>query len=106
MPEKHQKISKLIKKVSKIKFSPLCKYKELVGKLQHASFGITGGKGLFSPIYQALKITASNIPITEHLKADLVNFRTIVNHLSTNTNPVQLMIREYPNYNQYTKSCK
>ena len=55
-PDKFEKIARLIKKVCKTKFCEIKKIQELAGKLQHASFGIPGGKGLFSPIHRALKI--------------------------------------------------
>ena len=54
MPDKCEKICKLIKKVSSKQFCALQKFQELAGKLQHASFGIPGGKRLFSPIFKAL----------------------------------------------------
>jgi hypothetical protein len=38
----------------KIKSASLNKYQKLVGKLQHASFGIPGGTGLFTPIQMAM----------------------------------------------------
>ena len=50
-----KKIAHLIKKVFKLKYFNLKQFQELAGKLQHASFGIPGGKGLFLPIYQAIK---------------------------------------------------
>ena len=55
MPGKCDKILEQIKSVLKMKYVPLLTFQELAGKLQHASFGIPGGKGLFSPIYLALK---------------------------------------------------
>jgi hypothetical protein len=37
---------------------------ELAGKLQHASFGIPGGKGLFSPVYRALQTKTETVTLT------------------------------------------
>ena len=106
MPDKCIKIAKLIKKVCKMKFCPLQRFQELAGKLQHASFGIPGGKGLFSPIYRALQNTSKQIPITEQLKAALKDWRTLVQHLGAHPTPVQLLVSAYPNYIQYTDACK
>ena len=55
MPEKCAKMSKLIKEVCKQTHCPLQKFQELAGKLQHASFGIPGGRGLFSLIHAAMR---------------------------------------------------
>ena len=49
--------------------------------------------------------TPFNIPITEHLKLDLIYWRTLVHHISTNPNPVQLLVGNDPNYIQYTDAC-
>lgn len=52
-PAKCDKIGKLMKTVCKSKSCHLKKFQVLAGKLQHASYGIPGGAGLFSPIDQA-----------------------------------------------------
>ena len=57
MPYKCVDFSKLIKNLCKQSYYPVPKSLELSGKLQHASFGIPGGKRLFSPIHEALKTT-------------------------------------------------
>ena len=105
-PDKCTKISKLLKKVCQLKFCPLQKFQELEGKLQHASFSIPGGKGLFSPINRAMKTTKPHIKMTDHLKATLRDWRTLVQQLGTHPTPVQLLVSEFPNYIQYTDACK
>eukprot|EP00957_Ditylum_brightwellii_P153152 11657616-Ditylum_brightwellii.AAC.1 len=47
-------IVKLIKKVLHTKATPLNRFQELSGKLQHTSLGIPGGHGLFSPLHMAM----------------------------------------------------
>ena len=84
----------------------LQQFQELAGKLQHASYGIPGGKGLFSPIYKALQTTKSTIRLTPYLKSTLRDWRTFVQQLATIPTPVQLLVPENPNYIQYTDSCK
>ena len=106
MQDKCKKICTLIKKVSSKKFCALQKFQELAGKLQHASFGIPGGKGLFSPIFKALRTTTKTVKITPELRSALKDWKTLVQHLATNPTPVQLLVSEYPNYIQYTDACK
>jgi len=97
-PDKCEKIARLIKKVCKTKFCRVKKFQELAGKLQHASFGIPGGKGLFSPIHQALKNPVKTICITAALCSALQDWRTLVQHLGKHPTPVQLLVTEYPNF--------
>ena len=78
MPDKCEKIARLIKKVCKTKFCAVVKFQELAGKLQHASFGIPGGKGLFLPIHRALKNPVNPIHITAALRSALLDWRTLV----------------------------
>ena len=106
MPDKCEKIARLIKKVCKTKFCAVVKFQELAGKLQHASFGIPGGKGLFLPIHRALKNPVKPIHITAALLLALLDWCTFVQHLGKNPTPVQLLVTEYPNYLQYTDACK
>ena len=105
LPEKCDKITKLIKKICKRQHVSLLKFQELAGNLQHASFGIPGGKGLFSPIFRALKTTTGTVRITEDLKCVLRDWRTVIQQLQTAPTPVQLLVSSYPNYIQFTDAC-
>ena len=53
-PIKVPKTHQTMLKIANMKYGKLQTFQELVGKLQHASFGVPGGKGLFSPIHQAM----------------------------------------------------
>ena len=64
--QKIVKIVHLVKKVCKLKYCKLKQFQELTGNLQHALFGITGGKGIFSPIYQAMKKIEDYVKITPY----------------------------------------
>lgn len=105
LPEKCTIIAKLIKKLCKQQHCSLLKFQELAGKLQHASFGIPGGKGLFSPIHRALRTKTQSVTLTPYLKATLKDWRTLVQHMGTNPTPVQVLVSNYPNYIQYTDAC-
>ena len=105
LPDKCTKISKLIKKVSKMKACPLQKFQELAGKLQHASFAIPGGRGLFSPIYQAMQKPSKFIKITPLLQQTLQDWRTLVQHLAQHPTPVQLLVSDYPNFILFSNAC-
>ena len=106
LPDKCTTMAKLIKKLCKQSHCTLHTFQELAGKLQHASFGIPGGKGLFSPIYRALQTKTETVTLTPYLKSALRDWRTLVQHLGKNPTPVQLLVSTYPNYIQYTDACK
>ena len=105
-PAKCQKIIKLCRKVANMKYCKLQVFQELAGKLQHASFGVPGGKGLFSPIYRALQGSKPYIRITTQLRSAILDWRPLIRDLAKNPTPVQLLVSDYPNYILYTDSCK
>ena len=105
-PDKCQKIVKLCRKVANMKACKLQVFQELAGKLQHASFGVPGGKGLFSPIYRALQGSKPYIPITRQLREAILDWRPLIRDLANNPTPVKLLVSDLPNYLLYTDSCK
>ena len=105
-PSKCEKITKLIKKVKKMKACSLQTYQEVAGKLQHASFAIPGGKDLLSPVHAALHGNPPFITITPILKQALHDWRAVVQYLAKHPTPVSLLVPQYPNYLQYTVACR
>ena len=105
-PPKCQKIIKLCRKVANMKSCKLQIFQELAGKLQHASFGVPGGKGLFSPIHRAMQGSKPYIRITRQLKSAILDWRPLIRDLARTPTPVQLLVSDFPNYILYTDSCK
>ena len=91
-----QKISHIIKKVFKLKYCKLKQFQELSGNLQHVSYGIPGGKGLFLPIYLTMKMVEGDVKITPYLVAVLKGWQILVHHLAENPTPAQILVSEYP----------
>ena len=106
MPYKCVDFSKLIKNLCKQSYCPLLKFQELAGKLQHSSFVIPGGKGLFSTIHEALKITSKSVNLTPYFKTTLWYWINLFQHLAQHPTPIQFLVSNYPSYIQYTDSCK
>ena len=105
-PEKCDKIAKLIKTICKSNSCHLKKFQVLAGKLQHASYGIPGGAGLFSPIDQAAIRAKNDIVIIDaSLKATLQDWRALVNSFKTTPTPIGLLVAEYPTHINYTDAC-
>ena len=89
-----------------MKYCKIQVFQELAGKLQYASFGVPGGKGLFSPIHRAMQGSKPYIRITKQLRSAILDWRPLIRDLSKNPTPVQLLVSDFPHYILYTDSCK
>ena len=105
-PSKCQKIIKLCRKVANMKACKLQVFQELAGKLQHASFGVPGGKGLFSPIHRAMQGSKPYVRITKQLRSAILDWRPLIRDLANHPTPVRLLVSDFPQYVLYTDSCK
>ena len=103
--EKSRKIEQLTKKVLNSKATPLKRFQELAGKLQHASLAIHGGRGLFSPIYMATKGDPEFVTITKELRRALEDWRALVQHMTRVPTPIQLLVPDLPSILKYTDAC-
>ena len=104
-PTKCTDIVNNIKKVRKTKRVSLNKFQKLAGRLQHASFGIPGGAGLFSPIQQAMKMNPPFINISAELDQALQDWRYMINHLKHHPTHVSQLVHDYPHYLGYSDAC-
>ena len=105
-PQKCKAIRLLTRKILKKKRISLKKFQSLAGKLQHASLGIPGGEGLFSPIQMAMHNNPKFINITPHLRQILTDWRYMIHYLQLHPTSVLQLIVEYPNYLGYSDACK
>lgn len=106
-PEKCQKILEQMKEVIRSTTVPLITFQEVAGKLQHASFGVPGGKGLFSPIYSALKRhhNKQTVYIDPALRQTLQDWTVLIRKLAEDPTPVTLLVPDYPNHISFTDAC-
>ena len=74
---------------------------KLAGRLQHASFGIPGGAGLFSPVQVALKGTRQWLRVTLNLTQCLQDWRDIIKHMGRHTTQVRQLVNNFPHYIGY-----
>ena len=105
-PPKCDKIKKLINKLLKNNKIPLKRFQELAGKLQHASMGIPGGTGLFSPLQMAMIGNPKFITITDYLRKTLIDWRSIIQHMKQNPTSVLQLIKDFPNFVGFSDACK
>ena len=106
LPEKKCKaIITLIRKTLKEKKVTLNAFQKVAGKLQHASFGIPGGAGLFSPIQTSMAGDPPHIHINDEMKQILSDWRYIVHYMSKNPTSVLQLVVEYPDFVGYSDAC-
>jgi hypothetical protein len=103
--QKIKDIIKLIRGMLKMKRPSLNKYQKLAGKLQHASLGLPGGKGLFSPIQIAMQGNPEFVPLTCVLKQCLKDWQAIIRHMEKNPTSVLQLVKDYPAFIGYSDSC-
>jgi hypothetical protein len=97
---------KLIKKLLLQKRASLNKYQKVAGKLQHASYGLPGGKGLFSPIQLAMSGNPDFITMTEDIKVVLTDWMSLLMQMKKTPTSVLQLTSNYPDYIGYSDACK
>ena len=104
------KIDKILLRLKKIKqFKRKIPRKilyEIAGSLEHASYGIPGGAGLFSPIQQALQGNHQWIKVSSTLKTCFQDWGAIVKHMAKHPTQVKQLVRGLPSYVGFSDSCK
>eukprot|EP00957_Ditylum_brightwellii_P005754 438659-Ditylum_brightwellii.AAC.1 len=89
----------------KSEVTPLKHYQELMGKLQHASFGIPGGAGLFSLLQIAMAGDPTCICLTPFIKEVLMDWKVLIKYMKSNPTSIHQLIKDYPAFVGYTDAC-
>jgi hypothetical protein len=76
-----------------------------LGKLQHASFGVPGSRGMLSPLQEALKKPKPFIPLSTVLKQCLQCWIPVVRHMKQHPTSVMLLIKTPPEHIGYSDAC-
>ena len=103
--DKSKAIAALISATVKKKCIPLRKFQQLGGKLQHASFGIPGGRSLFTPIDMAIKKGDEYVQLTPWLIQTLVDWRFLVLAVAKRPTSIFQLVSRPPHYISYTDAC-
>ena len=78
----------------------------LAGKLQHASFGIPGGRGMFSPIQAAMVGDPDFINMTDALRLCLEDWHYFIHYLEKHPTHVYQLVQLFPDYIGFSDSCR
>jgi hypothetical protein len=85
---------------------PLKRFQELAGKLQHASMGIPGGAGLFSPLQMAMLGSPEHIFMSHYLQEALKDWRLIIQYMKRQPTSVMQLVTDFPNFVGFSDACK
>ena len=99
-------ICKTIRSILKQEKISLNNYQKISGKLQHSSFGMPEGRGLFGPIQKSMAGITSFIILKPSIKIFLNDWRSIVTQLSAQPTSVLQIVQELPSYVGYSDVCK
>lgn len=105
-PTKCGKIAALIGAMVRKKGVTLNEFQKVAGKLQHASFGVPGGKGLFSPIWRVLQGNPPWVKMTKTLRSTLKDWRTLIRAMARDPSQIPLLIPKDPDFIHHTDACK
>jgi hypothetical protein len=105
-PSKCTKLNTMLRKTKQADRVSLNHFQKLAGSLQHASFGIPGGKALFSPIQRAMAKNPDFITITPLLRETLQDWQYMIKYMASNPTSVLQLVSEYPNFVGYSDACK
>ena len=96
----------LAKKILKRRTATLQSFQRLAGKLQHASFGIPGGKSLFTPIDMAMKGDPAVITITPDLRQCIEDWSFLIKTAHQSPISVKQLVVKPPHYIGYSDACR
>lgn len=107
LPEdKVHKIQTLISETASSTEVPLKTYQTMAGKLNHATHGIPNGRGLFAPIYAAMKNDPDMVPLTPPLKRALTDWHDMLHIVKERPTHVLELSPGEPHYIGYVDACK
>ena len=105
-PNKVDKVFHRLTKIKKFKRKiPRKALDQLAGSLEHASFGILGGAGLFSPIQQGLVGNKQWIKVTADLKQCFQDWGAIIKYMAGHPTHVLQIVKGLPHYVEFSDSC-
>ena len=104
--DKRNKILEQLRTFSRYKFCTLNAMQKLAGRLQHASFALPGGWGLFSEIQKAMQGNPTFISITDELRECFSDFKCIIKQVARVPTHVLQLVHNQPDFLGYSDACK
>ena len=85
---------------------PLLRFQKIVGKLRHAAFGIPSGKGLFTPLHDAIRDEKQIISVTQLLRHIFRDWRILLRLASKTLTYVKQLVARRPQFLDECDACR
>jgi hypothetical protein len=105
-PNKSKKIQIMLRQLSKKKECTLHDLQQVAGKLNHACIGLPNGRGLLSPINNAMQGGKTTIEITPTLKQALTDWIYLLQRISSRPSSVLELTADTPWFIAYVDASK
>ena len=104
--EKSKKIQLILKQLAKKESCTLNEFQKVAGKLNHACIGLPSGRGLLSPVNNAMQGSNEVITITPPIKQALCDWIVLLQIISTRPTSVLELTAGYPWFLAYVDASK
>ncbi len=105
-PDKLEKITAKLTELINSTSASRKEFEKMAGKLNHATIGMPNGRGLTSPIYNAMKKHIDDIPITAEVKLALEDWKVMLKEMTERPTHVRELVPDAPDYIGYVDACK
>ena len=85
-----------MKAIGRIRHIPLLRFQKIIGKLRYAALGIPSGKGLFTPLHDALRTGSEKIIVTKLLRHSFRDWRTLLRLATKDPVRVKQLVAKTP----------
>ena len=81
------------------------RYQKIIGTLRHAALGIPTGKGLFTPLYGAIRNDPKIVHLNKHIKLALSDWKILLKLASKQKINVKQLVSRCPEYIGECDTC-
>ena len=96
--EKRNQILIELKRIVRCKNIPLQRYQKIVGKLRHTALGIPTGKGLFTPLCEAIRTNPRFFHLNKSVKLAFRYWKVLINMTTSTSINVKQLVARFPEY--------
>ena len=104
---KIDKIKKTLRRLKKSRSIKVKDFQKITGTLNHAAYGMPGGRGLFTVLWKALaKSVNGYVQITAEVRQAFRDFQWLFGEMANNPVHVAQLVHRDPHCNGYSDACK
>ena len=105
--EKITKIKRTLRILRSRRSIKIKEFQKITGTLNHAAYGMPGGRGLFTVLWKALaKESRGYVTVTPEVKQAFQDFTWLFSEMANNPVHVAQLVQRDPHCNGYSDACK